>query len=82
MDEKEKKKEKREEDKMREKLLLLFSFPEDPTVDVHRSKMQSSSSRRELRVEIGIEEFQQSPRRKRLFLHGFFIPSLKSHIMA
>ena len=36
------------EEKMRENLLLLSSFPGDPTVGVCRSERQSLSSRREL----------------------------------
>ena len=49
--------EKREEEKRREKLLILFSFPGDPAVGICRSKRQSSSSRRELRVGTGIGGF-------------------------
>ena len=49
--------EKREEEKRKEKLLILSSFLGDPVVSVRRSKRQSSSSWRELRVETGIKEF-------------------------
>ena len=46
----------------REKLHLLSSFSDDRTVGFRRSKRESSSLRQELQVEIGIEEFQQTPR--------------------
>ena len=64
--------EKREEEKRREKLLFLSSFLEDSTIGVSRSKRQSSSSRRELRVEIGIGEFRVTPRGRGFFLLGFY----------
>ena len=54
--------ENREKEKMREKLLLLSSFPGDPAFGVRRSKRQSLSSRRELRLGTGIGEFRQTPR--------------------
>ena len=55
-------KRKREEENMREKLLFLSSFLEDPTVNVRWSERQSSSSQRELRIETKIREFRQTPR--------------------
>ena len=72
-----KEREKREEEKRRERLLILSSFPGDPTVDFRRSKKQSSSSRRELWVETGIGEFRQTPR-GRGFSYSVFIPKLKA----
>ena len=54
--------EKKEEKKRKEKLPILSSFPVGPTVGVRRSKRQSSSSWRELRVGTRIREFQQTPR--------------------
>ena len=73
--------EKREEEKRRDKLPILSSFPGDSTVDVRRSKRQSSSLKRELRVETGIGEFRQTSRGRRFFLLGFY-SYLKSHLMA
>ena len=72
---KEKEREKRE--KMRERLLIFSSFPEDPTLSVRRSKRQSSSSRRELRVETelgSLDKLQDC----RGFSNSVFIHSLKS----
>ena len=51
------KKKEREEEKRRERILFLSRFPKDLTTGVRRSKRQSRSSRRELRVKTGIEEF-------------------------
>ena len=77
---KEKKKEKEGRGRRKEGLHLLSSFLGDPIVVVRRSKMQSSSLRRELRVEIEIREFRQTSRGKRFFLLGFY-SYLKSHLM-
>ena len=61
MGEEERGREKKEEGgrrrREREKLHILSSFSGDRTVDSHRSKKESSSSRQELRVETGIMEF-------------------------
>ena len=54
--------EKREEEKRIEKLLILSSFPGDPTIGICWSKRQSLSSWRELRVRTGIGGFRQTPR--------------------
>ena len=54
-------KEKREEKKRREKLHLLSRFYGDRTVGFHRSKRQSSSTQRELRVGTRIRGFCQNP---------------------
>ena len=42
------------------KLYLLSRFPGDRTVDSRRTKKESSSSRQELQVETGIEEFRKN----------------------
>ena len=65
------KREMRKEEKMRERLLLLFSFPRYLTIGVRQSKRQSSFLRRELRRETKIGEFRQAPRRRGFFLLGF-----------
>ena len=44
---------------MRERLIFLSSFPEDPTVDVHQSKRQSQAHQRELRVGIETGSFDK-----------------------
>ena len=58
------KKEKREEEKKSEKLHLLFRFYGDRTVGFRRSKRQSSSTQRELRVGMRIRGFRKTPRGK------------------
>ena len=55
-------KEKREEERRSEKLHLLSRFYGDRTIGFLRSKRQSSSMRRELRVGIRIRGFRQTPR--------------------
>ena len=67
-----KKRKEGEEEKRRERLLLLSRFLGDLVVGVRRSKRQISSSRRGLRVETRIGEFQQTPRGRVFFLLGFY----------
>ena len=55
-------KEKKEEERMSEKLHLLSRFYGDRTIGFSRSKRQSSSMRRELRVGMRILGFCQTPR--------------------
>ena len=57
-----KEKEKKEEEKRNEKLHLISRIYGDRVVGFHRSKRQSSSTRRELRVGIRIGGFRQTPR--------------------
>ena len=52
----------REEEKSRERLLVVSRFPEDPTIGFLRSKRQSLSTRRGLRIETKIWEFHQALR--------------------
>ena len=65
-EEKEKKEKRERRRRRREKLHLLSSFSGDRTVGFYRSKMESSSLRKELQVETGIGEFRQTPRGKGL----------------
>ena len=53
---------KERKEKKGEKLLILSSFFEDPTVDVRRSKRQSRSSQQELHVGTEIGDFFQASR--------------------
>ena len=71
-------KEKREAEKMSEKLHFLSRFYGDRTVDFRRSKRQSSSTRRELRVGTRIQGFRQTMR-VRGFSHTRFYSWSKSH---
>ena len=71
-------KEKREEEKRSEKLHFLSRFYGDQIVDFRRSKRQSSSTRRELRVGTRIRSFSQTPR-VRGFSHTRFYSWSKSH---
>ena len=71
----------REEEKMRERLLLLSKFLGDPTIDLRRSKRQSSSTRRGLQIKAEIEEFRQTPR-GRGFSPTQFNPCLRAIQMA
>ena len=49
-------------EKRTKRLLILSRFPGDPVVGVRRSKRQSRSPRRELRMETRIGEFRITPR--------------------
>ena len=55
-------KEKKEEGKLSEKLYLLSRIYGDQAIGFRRSKRQSSSIRRELRVGTRIGDFRQIPR--------------------
>ena len=57
-------KKKKEEGKWSEKLYLLSKIYEDRAVGFHRSKSQSSSTPRELRMGTRIWGFLQNPRDK------------------
>ena len=54
--------EKKEEERRSERLHLLSRFYGDRAVDFRRSKRQSSSTRRELRVGTRIRGFRQTSR--------------------
>ena len=56
-EEKEKEKRKKEKKKRREKLQLLSRISDYQTIDFHRSKKESSSMQRELRIETKIRVF-------------------------
>ena len=69
---KERERKEREEEKMRDRLLILSRFLEDPTIGIRRSKGQSQSPWWELRLETGIEEFRQTPRGRGFLLLRFY----------
>ena len=60
--EKDRERKEREEEKMRERLLIFFRFSGDWTVGSGRSKRQSGSTHRELRVGTKINGFRQTSR--------------------
>ena len=53
-------------------MYLLSKISDDPTVEILRSKKESCSTRRGLRVGTGFEEFRQTPRGRGLSLLGFY----------
>ena len=68
---------KKEEGKWTEKLYFLFKIYGDRVVGFHRSKRQSSSTRRELHVGTRILGFRQTPR-GRGFSHTLVILGLRA----
>ena len=61
-------------------ILLLSKIYRNWTVGFLRSKRQSRSTHRELRLGTKILEFRQTPRGKEFSYFGYFYP--KSHLMA
>ena len=55
----------------RERVRLLSKITGDPIVEILRSKKESCSTQRGLRVGSGFKEFQQTPRGRGFFLLGF-----------
>ena len=51
---------------------LLSRIVGDPTIEILRAKKKSCSTRRDLRVGVGFEEFRQTPRGKGFSLLGFY----------
>ena len=52
---------------------LLSKIPGDPTVEIRREKKQSCSTRRDLHMGTGFEEFQKTPRGRGFSLFGFIL---------
>ena len=65
--------EEKEKKKVEREAPPLSSFSGDRTIGSHQSKKESSSSRQELQVETGIEEFQQTPRGRVFLLLGLIL---------